>query len=116
VATGGNRWHLVAVRSHFGLRLDGRNNPARAYNRPGRRISASSLQALLLTQERLSMGFFRQDSLYLRQNITCVLQHIFLPFISELIAALLLIHEACNGIFQHSYLLQIIACLLQRFY
>ena len=30
--------HLVAVRSHFGLRLDGRNNPARASNRPGRRI------------------------------------------------------------------------------
>jgi hypothetical protein len=29
----------VAVRSHFGLRLDGRNNPARASNRPGRRIS-----------------------------------------------------------------------------
>ena len=47
----GNRWHhvapvtpshaqsrLVAVRSHFGLRLDGRINPARASNRPGRRI------------------------------------------------------------------------------
>ena len=39
VATGVNRWHLVAVRSHFGLRLDGRNNPARASNRPGRRIN-----------------------------------------------------------------------------
>ena len=38
VSTGVNRWHLVAVRSHFGLRLDGRNNPARASNRPGRRI------------------------------------------------------------------------------
>ena len=38
VAPGGARLHLVAVRSHFGLRLDGRNNPARASNRPGRRI------------------------------------------------------------------------------
>ena len=38
VATSGNKWRLVAVRSHFGLRLDGRNNPARASNRPGRRL------------------------------------------------------------------------------
>ena len=34
---------LVAVRSHFGLRLDGRNNPARASNRPGRRIKGGGL-------------------------------------------------------------------------
>jgi hypothetical protein len=33
----------VAVRSHFGLRLDGRNNPARASNRPGRRIKGGGL-------------------------------------------------------------------------
>jgi hypothetical protein len=42
VATGVNRWRLVAVRSHFGLRLDGRNNPARASNRPGRRIKQAT--------------------------------------------------------------------------
>ena len=41
VSTGVARLHLVAVRSHFGLRLDGRNNPARASNRPGRRITKS---------------------------------------------------------------------------
>ena len=43
VATGVARLHLVAVRSHFGLRLDGRNNPARASNRPGRRIKGGGL-------------------------------------------------------------------------
>jgi hypothetical protein len=39
VTPSGARLHLVAVRSHFGLRLDGRINPARASNRPGRRIN-----------------------------------------------------------------------------
>ena len=43
VSTGVNRWHLVAVRSHSGLRLDGRINPARASNRPGRRIKGGGL-------------------------------------------------------------------------
>jgi hypothetical protein len=39
VSTGVNRCLLVAVRSHFGLRLGGRNNPDRASNRIlGRRI------------------------------------------------------------------------------
>jgi hypothetical protein len=39
VTSSGNRCLLVAVRSHFGLRLDGRINPDRASNRIlGRRI------------------------------------------------------------------------------
>jgi hypothetical protein len=39
----GNRCLLVAVRSHFGLRLGGRNNPDRASNRIlGRRITYHS--------------------------------------------------------------------------
>jgi hypothetical protein len=31
VAPNGNKWRLVAVRSHFGLRLEGRINPERAF-------------------------------------------------------------------------------------
>ena len=36
VATSGNKWRLVAVRSHFGLRLGGRINPGRAYSNRSR--------------------------------------------------------------------------------
>ena len=55
VASSGNKWHpvtssgnrclLVAVRSHFGLRLGGRNNPDRASNNRilGRRIKGGEL-------------------------------------------------------------------------
>ena len=40
VTSSGNRCLLVVVRSHFGLRLGGRNNPDRASNRIlGRRIT-----------------------------------------------------------------------------
>jgi hypothetical protein len=44
VTSSGNRCLLVAVRSHFGLRLGGRNNPDRASNRIlGRRIKGDEL-------------------------------------------------------------------------
>jgi hypothetical protein len=69
VSTGGARLHLVAVRSHFGLRLDGRNNPARASNRPGRRIIAIYSLSLIVSVTYMKFGELNEVKIETRVSI-----------------------------------------------